>query len=213
MCDDETKDYLRRIVAAVEAQEYEYAGPFTIGGATDDYMVSTPFNTECEYALIAASSGSSGSGKGSFTVTAYAKTGALANNGTDKFGPVSYGKEGNPLHGYAVQMGNNTSIPFTPVWLPINGNSTVYVTTSVDASTTIVVTLVFRRLLVRVIPVRDRKSPTSNHRLQPRYGQSPEGQIVPAGALEGLLEESREGRGVHGRPGTPIAATKRNGWF
>jgi hypothetical protein len=205
MCNEQTEEYLRQIAEAAQAQEYEYAGPFTIGGATGTYIVATPFNTECEYALMGAAS----SGAGNFTVAPYAAPGVLAFDGTDNLGPQANGKEGNALHGFVGNLAASTSLTYTPVWLPINGNSMVYAATSVAASKTLVITVMFRRLLVRSIPDMPRKSPVSNHRMQPRYGQSPEAQIGQAGGLEGLLQESREGRGIHGRAGIPAVKKSR----
>ena len=210
MCDEETKTYLRRIADVQENGEYEYVGPFTIGGpqANSPYQLSSPWNTECEWALLAACGNTSttsscviGSNNAGLT--------ALGFSGGDVLSSSANGSISNPLPAFAMQFAqNDPGKAFTPVWFPLQGKATINMAVGAGSGGQVLATIAFRRRAIRNVPVRDRKSPVNNHRLQPRYGQPQEAQIVPAGQLEHLLEESREGRGIHGRPGTP-AAKKR----
>ena len=52
MCDEETKELLLGILHALQEEKYESGGIFTIGGGTGTYQLKSPFNTECEYAVL-----------------------------------------------------------------------------------------------------------------------------------------------------------------
>lgn len=54
MCDDESKMLLQHILDALESDTYEYSDPFTIGGATGQYQIASPYNTECEWSIVSA---------------------------------------------------------------------------------------------------------------------------------------------------------------
>ncbi len=54
MCDDESKQLLQHILDALESDTYEFSDPFTIGGATGNYQIASPYNTEAEWAIVSA---------------------------------------------------------------------------------------------------------------------------------------------------------------
>lgn len=169
--EDDILACLQRIENAVNSDKYEYSTPYTIGGTTGIYVLISPWNTECEYALMSASSGSSSTGKGSFVLTANSVQPKLANNGTDSFGAQSNGTDfNNPLPAWTAQLANNTAIPFTPIFVPLANSGILYCTVSADVSTTITVTILMRRKLDRAIPTPPRRQPTTHSHIQSRRG-------------------------------------------
>ena len=45
---------LKQILAKLDSDEYEYSDPYTIGGSTGTYQLFSPWNTECEWAVVSA---------------------------------------------------------------------------------------------------------------------------------------------------------------
>ena len=52
--DEKILDVLLHILAKLDSDPYEYSDPYTIGGATGNYSLFSPYNTEAEWAIIAA---------------------------------------------------------------------------------------------------------------------------------------------------------------
>lgn len=184
MCD---ADVQQAILNTLLAERFEYSEPFTAGGATGDYVISSPYNTECEWAIISAASGSSGTtGTGSFVLSSHAKQPNLAWAGGDSLGLASNGRDSSTvLKAYAQQLGNNQSITFTPVWVPLLGNAGLYLAITAGANTTLTVTVMFRRLIEKQLPLPPRQTAQGHHRMGGRAERS----------RGTLYEEGRTGAG------------------
>lgn len=159
---------LRGIRAVLESDEYEYSDPYTIGGTTGDYQVASPYNTECEWTLVSATS--SLANDASFVIgSKNPKQPQLALNGNDSFGAVSAGKDGNALPAYAGHLTTaNTIITYPVIWMPLPAPTNVFMHAAVGAGSEILVTVQFRRKLERYIPDAGRNAPKTighpNHR-------------------------------------------------
>jgi hypothetical protein len=197
MCDDETKALLQGIFDLLqgifEQGNYDYSDPMTVGGGTGTYILASPWNEQCEWALLLASSGSSGAGVGSFVISPRQQVSALHNDGTDSLGLLSNGRTSNALPAIAAQMGNNTNVPYSPVWVPLIGNTALYVTISAAASTTVTVTVIFRRSKAAMKFEHRHQSPHGSHRM---YGRAERAAMrqTNLGIVEEVNRNERTGR-------------------
>lgn len=168
---DELKALLQRIENVLSSDQYEYSRYFTVGGvapitpANYTYVVKSPYNTECEYALISGFSNGNKSwayvtdtNPGTFPLTTVTVPYGVqsSSDGTQYAGDET----NNPLPGIFFEMNTNASVTFTPLWLPIPVNGLIYV--MMNGQTTAngcFVTVAFRRKLRRDIPSAPRPRP------------------------------------------------------
>ena len=154
---------LQQIESSLNSDQYEFSDPFTIGGATGMYAVSSPWNTECEWALVSAL------GIGTLATTATYFIGSrnsgvrvLANN--DSFALNTQGRDSaNYVEGYPGALTSQAPfITYEAQWCPLPSPATIYLATSTPATTTLFITVLFRRKLARYIPDKPRQKP-HNH--------------------------------------------------
>lgn len=147
--------------------EYETSDPLTAGGGTGKYVVPSPYHTECEWALISTCA------LGTLASTATYAVGSknpnqpsLSSTGTDSFGNVitSSPDNNNALQSYVGAL--TATAPFVTYggdnYMPLPSPAYVYITTTVPASSEVLVTIQFRRKLDRVIPDKPRQKPQSH---------------------------------------------------
>ncbi len=159
MFDEETNALLTRILTQLESDEYEYGGYFTVGGPTGTYQVRSPYNTECEYAVV----GCGGGGAGQALVAVNDPSVTLPDNaGAVSYGLAGRGDSGNAIPGLLMYIVPDGNCPVAPIWnsLPQPGN--VYIATNMGSGHSLYVTVAFRRKLDRYIPALPR--PASPHR-------------------------------------------------
>ena len=155
------------------SDEYEISDPLTIGGATGTYEVSSPYNTECEWAIISAL------GIGTLASTATFVVGSKNPNPPTLSSSYSFGNvtstgrdNNNPLPAYPGAL--TSQAPFVTYggdnYMPLPSPASVYVQTNTPASTIVLVTIQFRRKLDRVIPDKPRQKPHTHSHVAGRRG-------------------------------------------
>jgi len=261
---DDILGALQEIAKRLDSDEYEYSDPYTIGGATGTYQLFSPWNTECEWAIVSAlAHGTFGfvapsfqdfavpatagavtlvTGQGellsavvtaagttnltfqdaagniiaevvqpgtvgqelplnaSFTTSLVANkatttpavtvsvqmTGTPASigdfvigarnpsqlvmspAGADKFGLSGF-KDGNPLSSYVGSLTQQAPfITYAPQFVPLQGNTGLFLQTSTPASTEVLVTLMLRRKLEFLIPTVEYRKPHTHTPLSAR---------------------------------------------
>lgn len=153
--------------------EYEVSDPLTIGGATGQYVVPSPYHTECEWAIISATGIGTLASAATFAIgSKNPNQPTLSTTGTDKFG--SLGTSGpdnnNALPSYVGAVTSQASfITFGgDNYMPLPSPAFVYLTVTTPATTEILVTLQFRRKLDRVIPDKPRQKPHTHTHVKGR---------------------------------------------
>jgi hypothetical protein len=150
MCDEETKTLLEHILYTLESDSYEISDPFTMGGGAGIYQIRNPYNTECEWAIVSATSGTTA---GQFVVMSKNPTPAtLGFAGADSLALQSGGMDNNPLNAYVGAL--TTQAPFVTYqeeFMPLAGNGMVFLRVTAAGSNEVLVTIRFRRKLERYI--------------------------------------------------------------
>ena len=160
---------LQYIRASLDSDEYEPGGTFTLGGPTGTYVVRSPFNTECEYAVLAVS----GTGTGLIAVSGSNPAIAVpSSTGGTSYGLMSSGEDNNALDGYILSVG--ASLGQTPelFFQPLGKGANVYVSVSVAVSTAGFVVIAFRRKLARTILQIPRQRPHTHTPLSARQART-----------------------------------------
>jgi hypothetical protein len=155
--------------------EYETSDPLTMGGATGKFVIPSPYHTECEWAMISACA------IGTLATTATYAVGSknsgqpsLSATGTDSFGNVitSSPDNNNALQSYVGAL--TATAPFVTyggdTYMPLPSPAFVYLTTTVPASTELLITIQFRRKLDRMIPDKPRAKPHTHSHVGSRRG-------------------------------------------
>lgn len=165
MCDSDVQHQillcLQQIEASLNSDQYETSDPFTVGGASGNYQISSPWNTECEWAIASAL------GVGTLASTATFVIGSrnpqlptLAS--TYSFGNITTtGRDAsNPLEGYVGALTSQAPlITYDAQFMPLPSPATIYLVTSTPATTAVFLTVMFRRKLTRYIPEKPRQHP------------------------------------------------------
>ncbi len=147
--------------------EYEISDPLTIGGATGNYVIPSPYHTECEWAIISACAIGSLASRANYAVGSKNPTQpTLSTTGADSFGSVltSSPDNNNALQSYVGSL--TATAPMMTYggdnYMPLPSPAFVYVTTACPASSEVLVTIQFRRKLDRVIPEKPRQRPQTH---------------------------------------------------
>jgi hypothetical protein len=163
------ENFEERIIAALEAIEdatlsdkYEYSDPYTIGGATGSYFIKSPYNTECDWVIVAAAGVGTLASQASF-VAGSKNPNQTTVAATNTFGSMSTSSpdDNNALPSFVGTLTSQASFitydasNFMPLGMP----PIVYLQTTTPASSAVFVTVQFRRLLARYIPDKPRQKP------------------------------------------------------
>jgi hypothetical protein len=153
--------------------EYETSDPLTMGGATGNYVIPSPYHTECEWCIISALAvGTLGS---SATYVVGSKNPQQPTlNGTSAFGGLltSGMDNSNALPSYPGAL--TSTAPFVTYggdnYMPLPSPAYVYATVTSPAATATLITVQFRRKLDRAIPDKPRTKPQTHSRTGSRRG-------------------------------------------
>lgn len=165
MCSQDTQEQmlacLRSMEETLSSDQYEYSGPYTIGGATGIYAQKTPWNTECEWGIISALAvgtlGSTatyalGSQNPAQPTLSSSSSFALTTASTDTM---------NSLQSYVGAL--TSQAPFITYagddYVALGPPHYIYLSTNTPNSTAVLVTIQFRRKLIRYIPDIPRPKP------------------------------------------------------
>lgn len=167
--DERILECLQRIESSLSSDEYEISDPITFGGATGNYVIPSPYHTECEWAMISATGVGTLGNAATFAVgSKNSKQPSLSATGTDSFGNIitSSPDNNNALQSYigAVTATAPTITYGGDNYMPLPSPAFVYLTTTVPASSELLITIQFRRKLDRIIPATPRAKPhTHSH--------------------------------------------------
>lgn len=157
------------------ADEYEISDPFTIGGLSGQYAVPTPYHTECEWCIISATAIGTLASSATYAVgSKNPKQPTLSSTGVDSFGNIvtSGPDSNNALQSYVGAL--TATAPCITYggdnYMPLPSPSFVYLTTTVPASSELLITLQFRRKLDRAIPDKPRAKPHTHSHVGSRRG-------------------------------------------
>jgi len=158
-----------------DSDEYEISDPLTIGGATGNYVVPSPYHTECEWAVISALATGTLASAATFAIgSKNPKQPTISSTGGDSFGNVltSGPDNNNALQSYVGAL--TSTAPYVTFggdnYMPLPSPSYVYLTTTTPASSEVLVTIQFRRKLDRAIPDKPRNKPQTHGHVGSRRG-------------------------------------------
>lgn len=151
------------------SDEYETSDPLTFGGASGQYVIPSPWHTECEWCIISALGlGTLGSMATYVVGSKNPKQPTLSTTGADSFGNLltSSPDNNNALPSYVGAL--TAQAPFVTFggdnYMPLPSPAFVYLTTATPATSEVLVTVQFRRKLDRIIPEKPRQKPhTHSH--------------------------------------------------
>ena len=174
MEDDQILACLQRIESILSSDEYETSDPLTMGGATGNYAIPSPYHTECEWRIISAVGIGTLASTATFAVgSKVPKQPSLSSTGADSFGnQITSGPDNNnALQSFVGAVTATTPfIPYNTDYMPLPSPAFVYLTTTVPASTELLITIQFRRKLDRVIPEKPRAKPHTHSHVGSRRG-------------------------------------------
>ncbi len=158
------------------SDEYEISDPLTMGGATGQYVVPSPYHTECEWSVISVTGLGTLATPASFALgSKNPKQPALSTTGADTFGSVATSSpdNNNALPSYVGAV--SSAAPFVTFggdnYMPLPSPSYVYLTTTTPATSEVLVTIQFRRKLDRIIPEKPRTKPHTHTHVTSRRQQ------------------------------------------
>jgi hypothetical protein len=154
---------LERIEAQLKSDEYEQGPVVTVGGGANLYLARSPYNTECEFMVIAALMAAS-SGNGSIVISS---TNPAITAPGGNFGLASGGMDNNMFDGYILPVSTTQSPVLLEHWQPLGRGANVNVLVSGVSAFAIIA---FRRKLDRAIPAPPRRQPHSHSHVQSRRG-------------------------------------------
>lgn len=150
-------------------ENYESGGVFTVGGggANSPYVIKSPWNTECEYCVMAASAyGSNASGQVVIS-TANNAAGNFLSGTAPVFGSLSNGSEGNAFEGYYFPISLTQTYNPVEIWNPMGRGIALYVFVNTTAGSGYV-TVAFRRRADLAIPEAPRAKAHTHSQVQSR---------------------------------------------
>jgi hypothetical protein len=153
------------------SDEYEISDPMTIGGATGQYNVPSPYHTECEWSIISAIALGTLATTANFVICSKTRQPALQANGSDSFGAAASGVDSNnALPAYVGAL--TATAPMITYggdnYMPLPSPALVNATITVPATSEVLITLQFRRKLDREIPEKPRSKPHTHSHVAPR---------------------------------------------
>lgn len=149
MCDDTTNALLTQIVTALSDKDnYEAGGHYSVQGPTGSYLITSPWNTECEWALFDASANA-----GTGIIAISASNPALTNltAGVATYGLSSGGTENNAFEGLVFPISaTQNHIPFE-YWQPLGRGKVLNIGVTISGGNAFV-TISFRRKSIKYLP-------------------------------------------------------------
>lgn len=161
-------DCLQRLEAIEDSQLYDAPSLFSVGGVNGNYFLRSPYNTECEVALIQAFSMTAASNFYiSYGDPSVANLGAtFPNIGASPVQGGNAGAENNAFNGWMFRLNSGGTLNPPLVWCSLGKNVNIYINT-VGAATSFV-TFAFRRKLSLVLPDTPRQHPHTHSHVQSR---------------------------------------------
>ena len=158
-------DTLQDILYSLQSQQYEPGGIFTIGGATGLYQLKSPWNTECEYALLTVDTNSTTFSTFAFSSSNPSLTAPPTSGNPLNLGSLSQGSEAsNPLEGYIGYVNGTSPNEYSPIWVPMGRGAILYFATNVGgANNGVYASVAFRRSYAHLLPDRVRHLAPSTH--------------------------------------------------
>jgi hypothetical protein len=190
-------------------EDYEYGPIEAIGGATGQYLLRTPYNTECEWCLYFASSSGNG-----MAIISSSNSMLQTTVSNPTLGLASGGMDNNALDGIVLQLGANFAVQPFEHWQPLGRGASLFVAVTL-ASGNAYFNVAFRRLSEKVIPRIANKKPTthtplSGHRQRTFMHNFGETSHMPGAAIDVVPEEDTSTSKGHMPPGkNPMAALDR----
>lgn len=176
--DERILECLQRIESSLSSDEYEVSDPFTVGGATGNYVIPSPYHTECEWCVISATAVGTVGSAATFAIgSKNPLQPSLSSTGADSFGNqvTSSPDNNNALQSYTGALtANAPMIAYGSAnYMPLASPASVYLKTTTPATTELLVTIQFRRKLDRIIPATPRAKPhTHSHVGSRRVGRT-----------------------------------------
>lgn len=159
---------LHRLEQIEDSQLYDAPSIFSVGGANGSYFMRSPYNTECEVALIQAMSQTAATNfyisYGDPSVVNLGST--LPNVGVSPVNGGAAGAEGNPFNGWIFRLNSGATLNPPLVWSALGRNVNIYINT-VGAATSFC-TFAFRRKLSLALPDTPRQHPHTHSHVQSR---------------------------------------------
>lgn len=160
---------LERIEKLLSSDDYENGSVVTIGGGSGNYMVKSPYNTECEFTVLGAFATT---GAGIVVLSSSNSSLSLPSlTGTTSYGLVSAGGEGNNVfEGYVLPISSTQSPVLIDHWQPLGKGVYIYANISTAVNTSAFVMVAFRRKLDRAIPNAPLRKPHTHSQPTSRRG-------------------------------------------
>lgn len=160
---------LENIARNTDPDDYETGGMYTVGGPSGNYLIHSPFNTECEWALYGAS--------------AIAGTGLIALSPANPsllpmtvagptLGLASAGMDNNAFEGLVLPISTTQLWMPSLFWQPLGRGAVLNVAITMSATNLAYVSIVFRRQSVKAIPRLPRIKPHTHTPLSARRGRT-----------------------------------------
>lgn len=184
---------LQAIEDATLSDQYEISDPFTIGGPSGTYQMVTPWNTECEWAMVSALAVGTLATTATFSIGSKNQQQALL-TGANSFGPIATGgrDNNNALPSFVGAL--TATAPFVTYqsdYMPLGSPADIYLVTNTPATTAVFITLLCRRKLVRYIPDKPRQQPHTHTRPQSRmHARKLAAQSTMVSGFEGQYPEA-----------------------
>jgi len=149
---------IRDQLESLNSDKYESGGVYTVGGAIGNYVLRSPYNTECEYMVIgSALAAASGNG----VVVVSNNNPSLQLGLSNSFGQIlAGGQESNGFEGLVMPVSAtiNTNMA-VDYWMPLGRGANIYIYIT-GASCYAYIAL--RRMLDRYIPMAPRAKPATH---------------------------------------------------
>lgn len=169
MCEDMQHQILaclQRIEAELSSDKYEQ-GIYTVGGGSGNYLLPSPYNTECEFSVLAVFN--QGANAAGVVYISSSNAGIASQTSTPPtVGASSNGEDTNVYEGYIIPV-TTTEVPILPkLWLPLGRGKNIFINAAMSAGNAYILIAV-RRKLDRVLPDKPvQKSQTHSQPLSRR---------------------------------------------
>ena len=167
--EDNLLEILQAIETRLSSDDYEQGQILTVGGNSGLYLLRSPYNTECEYAIISVSASGTG-----FAIVSQSNGIAVPDiTGATQYGLASSGGDSNPIEGLLINASTNSSKQPPLFWQPLGRGINLYVAINAQATFATFISVAFRRKLNRYIgkpPIR--KPGTHSHPTSRRHNRT-----------------------------------------
>lgn len=205
--DDNIIGILHAIEKRLLSDDYENGSILTVGGASGSYLIRSPYNTECEYAVMSVSASGTG-----FAIVSQAQGITIPDvSGATSYGALTTGGDNNPLEGIFINASTNSSKQPPLFWQPLGRGINLYVAINAQATFATFISVAFRRKLDRAIPRPPTRKPHTHTRPESRRGtrtfmQGFEAQYPQSDYEHELIPESNDPASVGNVENAPTPA-------